>query len=114
MWRTRTAATGGSAGSRSATRGCILGPRPPTRSGWKEVLWMEIGEPKKRIEIVPVEEPVPLTIPIDEPAPAEDPIVVPEAVPAPAGGAPAGARGLRCPGRRPVGGRGRPRGGPYP
>jgi hypothetical protein len=43
---------------------------------------MEIGEPKKRIEIVPVEEPVPSTIPIDEPAPAEEPIVVPEAVPA--------------------------------
>ena len=40
---------------------------------------MEIGEPKKRIEIVPVEEPVPTTIPIEEPAqaPVEEPIVDP-------------------------------------
>jgi hypothetical protein len=43
---------------------------------------MEIGEPKKRIEIVPVEEPIPSTIPIEEPAPAEEPILVPEAEPA--------------------------------
>ena len=49
---------------------------------------MEIGEPKKRIEIVPVEEPIPTTIPIEEPegAPAEEPIVVPEAEPAVPGG----------------------------
>jgi hypothetical protein len=47
-----------------------------------EVCPMEIGEPKKRIEIVPVEEPVPSTIPIEEPAPVEEPIVVPEGVPA--------------------------------
>ena len=45
---------------------------------------MEIGEPKRRIEIVPVEEPVPSTIPIEEPAqvPEEEPVVIPEAVPA--------------------------------
>ncbi len=43
---------------------------------------MEIGEPKKRIEIVPVEEPIPSTIPVEEPEPAEEPILVPEAEPA--------------------------------
>jgi hypothetical protein len=47
-----------------------------------EVRPMEIGEPKKRIEIVPVEEPVPSTIPLEEPAPVEEPVVVPEAEPA--------------------------------
>ena len=53
----------------------------PVPLAWRCDL-MEIGEPKKRIEIVPVEEPIPSTIPIEEPAPAEEPILVPEAEPA--------------------------------
>ena len=44
---------------------------------------MEIGEPMKKIEIVPVEVPVPSVIPVEEPSPApvEAPVEIPEAEP---------------------------------
>ena len=35
---------------------------------------MNIGEPKRTIEIEPVTVPVPEEIPIEEPAPAEEPV----------------------------------------
>jgi hypothetical protein len=41
---------------------------------------VEIGEPNKKIKIIPVEEPVPAPIPIEEPVPT--PIEVPEHPPA--------------------------------
>jgi hypothetical protein len=45
---------------------------------------VEIGEPEKKIKIIPVEEPVPTPLPIDVPEPAE-PEGVPMTVPSGAG-----------------------------
>ena len=44
---------------------------------------MDIGEPKRTIEVEPVTLPVPEPLPIEEPAPAEEPVPapVPDAVP---------------------------------
>jgi hypothetical protein len=43
---------------------------------------MNIGEPKRTIEVEPVTLPVPEPLPIEEPAPADVPAPVPDAVPA--------------------------------